>query len=50
MTSRTKNYHVYFDYKLYKEVLICTHMKIQKNEATGACGRYRYQYAEPFQD
>lgn len=26
------------------------HKKIQKNEATGACGRYQYQYVEPFQD
>lgn len=26
------------------------HKKTQRNETAGACGRYRYQYAEPFQD
>ncbi len=26
------------------------HKKTQENETAGACGRYRYQYAEPFQD
>ena len=26
------------------------HKKTQENETAGACGRYRYQYAEPVQD